>query len=262
MSYEFRRTGELMDVRSYPQWIQGIVEECQPDKQRVAEHELFQRMRQCALSRTAARHFFVGIWPVIDQFPQYMAQCLRKARYGRSAGDNKARRYLTRNIRVEQKHADYWMDWAAAHGVARDEVLHGARHPAVEALSHWCWHACDYAPLAVAMGATNYCIEGVTGEWAALICSSNMYERSFPDGIRTQAMRWLTVHAAYDDAHPWEALEIIAMLLGTHPNPDEISAVLEGIRTSYAYMQLSLDVCLSSHGLESGAAPMVEERAA
>ena len=30
------------------------------------------------------------------------------------------------------------------------------------------------------------------------------------------AMRWLRVHAEYDDTHPWEALEIVATLL---PSP-------------------------------------------
>ena len=38
-----------------------------------------------------------------------MAQSLLKTRYGRSEGDNLARRWLVRNIRVEQNHAEYWL---------------------------------------------------------------------------------------------------------------------------------------------------------
>jgi hypothetical protein len=35
--------------------------------------------------------------------------------------------------------------------------------------------------------------------------------------LRGPAMRWLRVHAEYDDTHPWEALEIVATLLGHAP---------------------------------------------
>ena len=32
-------------------------------------------------------------------------------------------------------------------------------------------------------------------------------------------MRWLRVHADYDDAHPWDALDLIAGLAGPDPAP-------------------------------------------
>ena len=49
---------------------------------------------------------------------------------------------------------------------------------------------------------------GATGEWACLVCSQPTYAQSLPEGIRAPAMRWLKVHAEYDDTHPWEALDI------------------------------------------------------
>src|SRR3546814_6241275 len=64
-------------------------------------------MREVSLSHSATRHFMVGIWPVIERFPAYMALSLLKTRFGRSPGDNLARRWLVRNIRVEQNHAEY-----------------------------------------------------------------------------------------------------------------------------------------------------------
>jgi pyrroloquinoline quinone (PQQ) biosynthesis protein C len=47
------------------------------------------------------------------------------------------------------------------------------RHQALEtlSLSQWCWQVCDRESLAVAMAATNYAIEGATGEWSARVCS-------------------------------------------------------------------------------------------
>jgi pyrroloquinoline quinone (PQQ) biosynthesis protein C len=258
MSPDFVRTGELMDLRSYPQWIQDVVQECSPARRCVAEHELFLSMKSSALSARAMRSFLIGVWPVIEQFPQYMAMNLLKVQLGRAPGHDMARRYLIRNIRVEQNHAEHWVHWAQAHGVDRDDLLLGSSPVAAEALSHWCWHTCERDPLAAAMAATNYAIEGVTGEWAYLVCSSTAYELGFAPEIRKQAMKWLKVHAQYDDTHPWEALEIIATILGTDPRPCDIEGVRSRISKSYEYMCMTLDKCLASEDTRSQSASRVE----
>ena len=63
-------------------------------------------------------------------------------------------------------------------------------------------------------------------------------------------MRWLKVHAEYDDTHPWEALDIVATLLGHAPHPSEIASVKRAIRASYRYMEMSLDSAMmaAAHG--------------
>jgi pyrroloquinoline quinone (PQQ) biosynthesis protein C len=245
MNSEFVRTGQLTDLRSYPQWVQDVVEDCAPAKRAVGEHELFLQMRDGTLSPQAAKSFMIGVWPVIEQFPQYMAMTLLKVRLGRAPGHDMARKFLIRNIRVEQNHSEYWIEWAKSHGVGREDLLSGASPAAAEALSHWCWHSCERDPLADAMAATNYSIEGVTGEWACLVCSSDAYELGFPAEIRKRAMKWLKVHAEYDDIHPWEALEIIATILGTRPTARELEGIRSRIRKSYEYMRLTLDGCLN-----------------
>jgi len=54
----------------------------------------------------------------------------------------------------------------------------------------------------VGIAATNYAVEGATGEWSCVVCSKVTYARSLPEQIRIPAMRWLEVHAEYDDTHP------------------------------------------------------------
>jgi len=99
------------------------------------------------------------------------------------------------------------------------------------------------------MAATNYAVEGVTGEWACLICSETTYADSLPSKLRGPAMRWLRVHAEYDDDHPWEALEIIATLLGHQPSKADIEAVEHAIRATYVYFAMGLDAMVSvRHG--------------
>ena len=65
-----------------------------------------------------------------------------------------------------------------------------------------------------------------------------------PDDIRVRAMRWLKVHAEYDDTHPWEALDIVATLLGHAPSAQQVNEVRRAIQTSFVYMEMALDHAL------------------
>ena len=244
MPNPWTRTGDLKDLASYPNWVREIVADVQGLRAGVAVHRLFLQMRDGVLSPSATANFFIRVWPVIEQFPQYMGRNLAKLQYGKP-GHDLARTFLTRNVRVEQSHADYWVAWAEASGVPCEALLQGSPAAPSAALSHWCWYICDRGPLAEAVAATNYAIEGVTGEWAELVCSSDRYASSLPDDKRKAGMRWLRAHARYDDSHPWEALEIVAAILGAHPGPREVEAVHAAIRRSYEYMRMTLDDCLA-----------------
>ena len=241
MSNAFRRTGDLKSIGSYPVWLQQVVHETTPYKRRVVDHELFSLMRDASLPLPALRRFLLGIWPTIEQFPRFMAMNLKKAGHGDSVGADMARRYLIQNIRVEQKHAQHWETWSAAAGLDLNDLRAGGDLEELEALAHWCWQVCDRAELAVAIAATNYAVEGATGEWSCVVCSKDTYARSLPEAVRVPAMRWLKVHAEYDDTHPWEALDIVATLLGHAPAAHEIAQVRQAIRKSYRYMELALD---------------------
>ena len=244
MESSFVRTGPLIALSSYPQWLQEIVSECDDARHAVVAHEIFQQMHAGVLPALAMRRFLGSFWPVIEQFPQYMAMNLLKVQYRLGVGHAMARKYLIRNIRVEQNHVEYWIDWSQGHGLSRDALLCGWRSNSADALSHWCWHTCERDPLAIAMAATNYAIEGATGEWAAFVCGSSAYESGFPIDVRKPAMKWLRVHAHYDDTHPWEALEIIATLLGHRPEAREVVNVRSAILKSYQYMSSAFEDCL------------------
>jgi pyrroloquinoline quinone (PQQ) biosynthesis protein C len=245
MTHEFRRTGELKDIASYPAWLQRVVAATQRDKMRVVDHELFELMREAKLPLAAMQRFLKGIWPTIEQFPQFMAMNLKKVSYGTNPGEDLARRYLIHNIRVEQKHAEYWVEWARSVDLRLSDLQSGDNIEGLSALAHWCWYVCDRASLAVAIAATNYAIEGATGEWSCVICSRSTYADSLPKDMRGPATRWLRVHAEYDDTHPWEALDIIATLLGHAPVPAEVEAVERAIRSTYVFFEMGLDHALA-----------------
>lgn len=255
------RAGDLKDLASYPLWVQEIVADVQGLRASVAGHRLFRQMRDAVLPGYVVGNFLIRVWPVIEQFPQYMGRNLAKLQYGKP-GHDLARVFLTRNVRVEQSHADYWVAWAEASGVPQEALLRGSRAAASAALAHWCWYICDRGSLAEAVAATNYAIEGATGEWAELVCSSDRYASSLPEENRKTGMRWLRAHARYDDSHPWEALEIVASLLGANPAARDVEAIQAAIRRSYDYMRITLDDCMADAGDLPAEAVVTRDRAA
>ena len=246
MHAHFDRTGPLTEIASYPSWAQDMVAECEGAKQSVVTHDLWPIMREAKLNQGATRHFMVGIWPVIERFPGYMAMSLLKTRFGRSEGDNMARRWLVRNIRVEQNHAEYWLNWAEGANIPREEVLHGAAPAGTDALANWCEEISKNGSLAASVAATNYAVEGATGEWSQLLYDSLAYRESFPQEVRVGSLRWLQLHAAYDDTHPWEALEIVCTLLGKSPAPHDVAHITECVKRSYICMRLLADRCVDA----------------
>uniref|UniRef100_UPI003FD8BE05 hypothetical protein n=1 Tax=Salmonella enterica TaxID=28901 RepID=UPI003FD8BE05 len=73
MTNEFRRTGELKDIASYPAWLQRVVRDTRREKMRVLDHELFALMRDARLPLPAMQRFMIGTWPTIERFPRFMA---------------------------------------------------------------------------------------------------------------------------------------------------------------------------------------------
>lgn len=189
MVKEFQRTGPLTDIDSYPAWAKQLMDATNEKKLRAMKHDLFVMMRDGMLSEQHLRNFLLAGWPVIEQFPQYMAVNLCKIRYGRSRGESQVRQYLLHNIRVEQNHANHWVDWAVISGVKLQDLL-GDNAPVESlALRHRCWYSCERYSLATSTAATNFAIEGATGEWSTLVCSTDAYEMSFNASVRRKAMR-------------------------------------------------------------------------
>lgn len=252
MSVRFERSGPLTELSSYPQWAQDMVAECDEARRQVVHHEMWSKMRECEVTPEERNNFMIGLWPVIEGFPGYMARSLLKTRYGRSEGDNMARRWLVRNIRVEQNHAEYWLNWAEGAGVPRETLLNAPMPPGTQDLAHWCEDVSGNGSLAAGLAATNYAVEGATGEWAARVYESKKYAESFPASTRKASLRWLQLHAAYDDTHPWEALEIVCTLLGASPRANEVRHISECVRRTYVCMRLFGDRCLrGGHSLET-----------
>lgn len=248
MNARFELSGPLTELSSYPQWTQDMVAECDPVKKTVVDHELWRAMCTGEDPEITPR-FLVGAWPAIERFPCYMARSLLKTRYGRSAGEDHARRWLVRNIRVEQNHAEYWLNWAEGAGVPREQVLHGILPAGTQALANWCEEVSTRDTLAASLAAVNYGVEGATGEWSHILYESESFAAQYPAQGRRGSLRWLQLHAAYDDTHPWEALEIVCTLMGMAPRAIEVAHLTECIKRTYVAMRI-----LGDRSMETGIA--------
>lgn len=257
MNTNFERTGPLGELSSYPQWAQDMIAACEPARRRVRDHVMWDLMGEGRIDPVTMANFMIGTWSLIERFPSFMALNLMKTQYGRSVGDNMARRWLVRNIRVEQNHAEYWLDWADGAGVPRQQVFDGLPPRGTQAATEWCLEVSGQDTLAAGMLATNYAIEGVTGEWSQKVYDSVAYADSLPAAGRKATLRWLQLHAAYDDTHPWEALEIVCTLMGNNPAQEEVDHLRECIERSYASLHYGLERCLVQPRVEE-----VEEQAA
>ena len=123
----------------------------------------------------------IGFWPLIERFPQFLALNLLKCTYGEDTRLNKARGWLIKNLRVEQQHAEWYRDWAQCAGISPRNLYQGHRPAAATAITDWCWHVCESGGLAEGMAATNFAIEGVTGDWCELVWKSANYRGLFPE---------------------------------------------------------------------------------
>ncbi len=132
-------------------------------------------------------------------------------------------------------------DWAELARVPMETFFDGPRSATASAITEWCWNVCDSGDLAEGMAATNYAVEGATGEWARKVGASEKYQKLFPENERKKAMRWIHAHALHDDVHPVEALDIISGLVGKDPEPAKVRRVTNAVQKTYDLYLLALD---------------------
>ncbi len=232
---------EALAANKFPQWLAQVVIDTKPKAQAIADHEAWKQFCDGSIPESKHHALLMGFWPLIERFPQFLALNLLKCSYGASAGMNAARGWLIKNLRIEQRHAEWYRDWAEFSGVSRSSLYEGTRPAALTAITDWCWHICESGNLAEGMAATNFAIEGVTGDWSEKVWESQDYRLFYPEADRKKAMKWIQVHAAYDDVHPVEALSIIHQLLGEDPRKEDIKKIKRAIEKSYDLYLLALD---------------------
>lgn len=252
-----REQYDTLELTEHPAWAKAFWAALEPLKQQVAGHPLFNRMAAGELDVACFRHALLNFYPLVANFPHYMALTLARAVAIRQPGVSETRDWLIGNIRVEQRHLYWYRDWAIGFGVGMEALDQVEPPPAMDAVNHYLWHMNQRAPLADSIAATNLAIEWATGEWSAkVVHGMRAYANAGLATIDRRSMAWLRAHAHYDDMHPHEAMELIKRLCGDD-EPAQQSA-LRAAKRGIQYYLLALDDCYTAYYGQTG----VQENAA
>ena len=222
-------------------WAQKFWDGLVPDKNKIVQHVYFEELGRGDLSIERARRGLIDFYPLVENFPKYMALNLAKTRPGTSPGHHEAKFWLMQNMKIEQKHADWWCDWAECIRLSRQELYQAKPSALMDAINNFLWYVNTYGSLSEGIAATNLAVEWATGEWTVRILSGvkSYAERGLAD-ISQQTMSWLNAHATYDDVHPYEAMELIKLCAVTE---DDQNRSFAASKRAMEYYMLALDDC-------------------
>jgi pyrroloquinoline quinone (PQQ) biosynthesis protein C len=228
----------------HPAWAQHFWDSLAPLKDRISGHPLFREMAAGELSPARFRHALLNFYPLVGNFPHYMALNLAKAHQGFRPGMLEARDWLINNIKIEQRHLYWYRDWATGFGISEEALDRACPPAAMDAVNHYLWHINQRGSVAEGIAATNLAIEWATGDWTvSVVHGMKSYAERGIARIDRRSMAWLRAHAHYDDAHPYEAMELIKHLCQGEAEQQSAHAAA---RRGMEYYLMALDDCYAS----------------
>ena len=247
-----RKYEEGLQLTSHHSWSQQFWDDLVPVKDRISQHPFFQEMAAGTLNIFAFRYALLNFYPLVAQFPAYMGLALAKAIHFQEPGVVEARNWLIQNIKVEERHLQWYQDWAVGFGVALDELKNVRPPVALNAINHFLWDINHRGHLAESLAATNLAIEWATGDWTLRVYKGiESYSKFNGIEMSKRSLAWLRAHAHYDDLHPYEAMELIKRLCQHKVEWQE--KAFFAAKAGLEYYLLALDECYQQHLLSNAA---------
>ncbi|MDF1780610.1 MAG: iron-containing redox enzyme family protein [Alcanivoracaceae bacterium] len=229
-----------LELSEHTDWAQDFWDSLVPFKDKVVAHPVFSEMASGQLSSERWRRALLNFYPLVENFPKYMALNLAKVRRG-VPGHEEAKLWLIDNIKVEQRHAYWYQDWAAGFGIELSELDSVQPSAGMDAVNNYLWQVGSFGSLEEGIAATNLAIEWATGEWSQQVVKGmQAYAESGVAEINRHTMTWLRAHASYDDEHPHEAMELVKRIALT---PEAQKSALGAARRGLEYYILALEDC-------------------
>jgi pyrroloquinoline quinone (PQQ) biosynthesis protein C len=226
------------------EWESHFWDDLVPLKDRVVDHAFFREMEAGRLSLGQCRKGLTHFYRLVENFPKYMALNLAKTTPRIRPGHAEAKDWLIANIYVERRHAELWRNWALGFGCTDDDLDRAEPGPVMDAINNYLWTVNTYGTLAEGLAATNLAIEWPTGEWTKRVLpASRLYEKRGLAEMNDRTLAWVEAHASYDDAHPYEAMELIGLCATT---AEERQRAFAAAARGLEYYLLALDECHKS----------------
>jgi pyrroloquinoline quinone (PQQ) biosynthesis protein C len=230
-----------LEITAHEDWAKRFWADLVPWKDKVVQHQLLLEMSEGSLSLERFRRALLNFYPLVENFPKYMALNLSKVRPGVYPGHEEAKNWMIDNIKVEQRHAYWYKDWAKGFGISSEALDHARPRAGSDAVNNYLWNVDTNGLLCEGIAATNLAIEWATGEWTQnVVRGMEVYAARGEAEINRHSMAWLRAHASYDDAHPHEAMELIKRLCVTTEDQEK---ALFAARRGLEYYVMALDDC-------------------
>ena len=203
-----------VQLTPHPAWVAALDAALEPRRRAILDTPVVVDASENELPREKAQNFIVAFYPIIHDFPQWLAVLL-----ARSPEDGRA--FFTDNIRVERRHDAMWRAMGDGFEVPKQRFqVAEPLLPEVRAFDDYLTTMCRTAPFASAVAATNYAVEGV----AQKISEKALQGLAKNAKIGPRGRWWLEEHAKYDDEHPVRALEIIKDCVARGAAPPAVTA--------------------------------------
>lgn len=241
-----KQVDSSLKINPHNAWSQKFWDDLTPYKNRISEHPFFVNMASGQLTVKSFRYALLYFYPLVAHFPSFMALALAKATHFSESGVPETRDWLIQNIKVEERHLNWYRDWAGGFGIAVAELDSVKPSAAMNAVNHFLWNINTRASLCESLAATNLAIEWATGDWSSRVYKGIQAYTVHPEvSINKRTIAWLRAHAHYDDLHPYEAMELIKRLTDGSPALQQraFNAAKEGL----AYYEMALDACYKIH---------------
>lgn len=230
---------QLITITKNTGWAEMFWSTLVPAKNSVVHHHLIHNFENGQLSKAEIATVLIRFFPIVKNFGRYMELNRRKVREHRDE-EKLAGQWLDENILVEEKHAHYWILWAMSFGCNRSDFTASKMVPGIKALDDFLTNVAEDASLSEGLAGINLAIEWPTGEWVT--AARNGMQKYFDDAIGSfRAMRWIKAHEVYDDAHPFEAMELIKMCATTARDK---KMALRAAQRGLQHYKTALDHCL------------------
>lgn len=227
-----------LELSGYPSWVRDLVHDTTESGQAVGTHEMWTWFRHATIAREVQQDLVRSLWPLFERFPQCYSLILLKCPYGGDPAIPATRGWLIKQMRSEQRAADWYRDWADCVGVPRSRLFTGVRSATATAVGDWCWNVCEFGSVVEGLAATGFAVKHVTSVWCRIIAASEDYPQLFPEHERRKGLRWLHAQA---NQYPVEALDRLSSLLGPDPSAKTLEGVKQAILKTYELYVLALD---------------------
>ena len=188
-----------ISITEHPVWVKEFLNEIEPYESRILDGDCFRKMSNGELPLETFRHIMLDFYPLIENFPKYMALILSRIPMENNEKCNMARHWLIQNLNIERKHADWYRNWIWGFGVPREATDNEVFPcPEVDAVNNFLWKLCTYGTIPEAIAGLNFAIEGPTGKWSERVYE-NIREYENIEGVELTAksLIWLKAHAKY-----------------------------------------------------------------